>query len=114
MSMYKNQSVLAAAMKLDQNRSTASTASAESREANRTMWASGLARYTGKRRQELDLTVAEAAEQSGLEVSEWCAMEEGGWVPEELNTIRSIAASLQVRWTDLDCLAMIARHHQGR
>lgn len=66
-----------------------------------------LARYVRERRQLLGLTVAEAAEQSGLELSEWVALELA-WVPRDHNNIRAIAATLQVSWTDLGTLAFFA------
>jgi hypothetical protein len=72
------------------------------------LFASALARYAARRRGELGLTVARAAELAGLEVSEWCALE-FGWVPEELAVIRAIAATLEVSWPDLDMLALFAR-----
>ncbi len=74
---------------------------------DRTAVASALARYAARRRCELGFSVARAAELSGLAVSEWCALETG-WVPEELHVIRSIAAALEVSWTDLDMLALFA------
>jgi hypothetical protein len=37
-----------------------------------------------------------------------CALELG-WVPEELAVIRTIAATLEVNWPDLDMLALFAR-----
>jgi len=74
---------------------------------DRTAVALGLARYTARRRGELGLSVARAAELSGLAVSQWCALE-AGWVPEEHHVIRSIAAALEVSWTDLDMLALFA------
>lgn len=83
------------------------TVSALYHSTDRTSMASALARYTARRRGELGLSVARAAELSGLAVSEWCALE-AGWVPEELHVIRSIAAALEVSWTDLDMLALFA------
>ena len=82
-------------------------------EASRLRWACALARYTHDRRQELGLTVAEAAELAGLEVSQWAALEDG-WVPEELATIRAVAGTLEVRWTDLHMVAFLARVGQHR
>ncbi len=92
MSMYLNASI---------------TASALYHSTHRASLALSLARYAARRRGELGLSVACAAELSGLAVSEWCALE-AGWVPEELHVIRSIAAALEVSWTDLDMLALFA------
>jgi hypothetical protein len=82
--------------------------SAAVHKADRTLFASALSRYAARRRGELGLTVAAAVELSGLAVSEWCALE-SGWVPEDLMVIRTIAATLEVSWTDLDLLAFFAR-----
>ncbi len=74
---------------------------------NRAWYASLLARYAANRRAELGLTVEQAAELSGMEVSEWHAIEAGA-LPSEMSTIRSIATTLQVRWTDLHMLIFVA------
>ena len=81
-------------------------------QSDRASFASALARYTTRRRGELGLTVAAAAELSGLEICQWCSLE-AGWVPDNHNVIRSIAAALEVSWTDLDMLAMFARCAQS-
>ena len=70
-------------------------------------WASALARYTAARREQLGLTIAEAAQLSGLQISEWLGLEEG-WAPEDLATLRAIAGTLRVRWTDYHMLASLA------
>src|SRR3954469_25562450 len=79
---------------------------------DRQLFASALARYATRRRGELGLTVSAAAQLSGLEISEWCSLE-SGWVPDELNRIRAIAAALEVCWMDLDLLAFFARCAQS-
>ncbi len=71
----------------------------------------GLAYFAARRRQELGLSIARAAELSGLEACSWCLLE-AGWVPDELTTIQSIAATLEVRWTDLELIALLARRAQ--
>ena len=75
------------------------------------MVALGLARYVARRRQELGLTIPRAAELAGLDAGSWCLIE-FGWVPQESATIQAIAATLEVRWTDLDLLALLARSAQ--
>ncbi len=80
-------------------------------EDNRACYASALARYAKERRAELGLTVEQAAELAGMNLCEWAAMEDG-WVPRELPVIRAIAGTLQVRWTDLNLLALFARVNQ--
>jgi transcriptional regulator with XRE-family HTH domain len=74
-------------------------------------WASALARYTAARREQLGLTVTEAAELSGLQISEWLGLEDG-WVPEDVATLRAIAGALRVRWMDYHTLAFLAECHQ--
>jgi transcriptional regulator with XRE-family HTH domain len=73
--------------------------------------ASALARYAKNRREQLNLTAEEAAGLSGMEVSEWYALE-SGWVPENCAIIQSIAATLRVRWTELDVLVFMVRLSQ--
>jgi hypothetical protein len=74
------------------------------REASRRWYASTLARFTQRRRLDLGLSVATAAELAGLELSEWFALE-AGWVPEDLMVLSSVAGTLETRWTDLVSLA---------
>ena len=81
------------------------------REAARRWYASALARYVQKRRQELELSVAAAAELSGMELSEWHALE-AGWVPEDRMVLVSIAGALAVRWTNLSLLAYFSQEAQ--
>jgi len=100
MSMYKNGST------------TPSTAAAAI-EASRLFWASAIARYTRVRRGQLGLTIDLAAELSGLERSQWLALEDS-WVPEEQAVIHAIATTLQVRWADYSILALFARSAQQR
>ena len=77
-------------------------------------WASDLARYTRRRRQELGLSLERAAKLAGLELSQWCALE-SGWVPDpnDFAGIEAIAATLQVSWVDYSFLAMMAACQQG-
>jgi len=66
-----------------------------------------LARYAKKRRAELGLTIDEAAELSGMEPSQWAAIE-AGWLPSEREDVRTIAATLEVRVPDLRMLIFYA------
>lgn len=70
-----------------------------------------MGRYASKRREELGITLARAAELSGLELSEWCALE-SGWIPEDMNTIRAVAGTLRIDWKDLSFLACFAGSFQ--
>jgi transcriptional regulator with XRE-family HTH domain len=83
----------------------------EATEAERQWWASAIARYSRVRREKLGLSVERAAELSGLEMPQWLALEDN-WIPEEVCVILAIAAALQVRWSDIELVAMFARAAQ--
>ena len=70
-----------------------------------------LARYVARRREELRLSIAGAAELAGLELSQWCALEEG-WIPTTLAIIRPIAQTLCTDWKDLHTLAFLCEFDQ--
>lgn len=76
-------------------------------------YASALARCVKDRRAELGLTVEKAAELSGMEVSEWAALD-AGWVPTDDSVRRVIAETLEVNNAQIVLIAMIAQHHQER
>lgn len=82
-------------------------------ETERIWWASAVARYSRKRREQLGLTVERAAGLSGLELSQWLALEDS-WVPDEVPVILAIATTLQVRWSDFELIAVFARAAQKR
>ena len=82
------------------------------RQTSRTRHASALARFTARRRLELDLSVATAAALSGLELSEWYALE-AGWVPDDDSTLRAIADTLEVHWSEYQLLAFWSRCAQS-
>ena len=77
-------------------------------------WASGLARYTRRRREELGLSLEHAAKLAGLELSEWCALE-SGTVPDldDTGRLRAIAGTLQISWVDYSFLALMGICQQG-
>ena len=80
----------------------------------RLQWATALGRYSHNRRERLGLTLDRAAELSGVEVALWLAMEDCSWVPEKLGDCQAIAATLEVRWSDFDLVALLARSAQQR
>ena len=61
-------------------------------------------------RNEVSLSVEEAAGLSGMEVSEWMAIEDG-YVPQELNRLRAMSATLELTWDRL--LNMLALCHEA-
>jgi transcriptional regulator with XRE-family HTH domain len=79
-------------------------------------WTSALARYTRQRREELGLSLERAAELAGMQMSEWDALESGGWMPasDNLPLIRAIAGTLEVSWMDYSVLALMADCQQHR
>jgi len=102
MSMHQNQSELASL-----------PATEATRQSDRAWLASSLARYVVHHRRELDLTVAQAATLSGMELSEWLALE-AGWVPGDRKVHHAIAGALQVDISNIGILADIATNHQHR
>ncbi len=66
------------------------------------------ARLVRDRRRALRLTVAQAAELTGVTTSEWVALE-GGFVPQEYKTIRTISETLEVRTGDLLMASIMSR-----
>jgi hypothetical protein len=81
---------------------------------NHIFWVHAFARYVNLQRRALGLSLGRAAKLSGMQVCAWIAMEEGRWVPEDLNVIRSIEGTLEVRRGELDTIALIARFQQSQ
>jgi transcriptional regulator with XRE-family HTH domain len=70
------------------------------------------ARSVRQRRLQLGLSVQQAAELSGMVVSDWYALE-AGWVPTvESGLLESIAGTLQVSHLELPLVAEISRYNQ--
>jgi Helix-turn-helix domain len=90
---------------------SASPTNPSSRE-NRMWHALWLGGYVEHRRAELGLSMTEAAELAGMELSEWGALE-AGWVPSDDGVLHAIADTLQVHWPDLRFLAFIADSSQN-
>lgn len=59
-------------------------------------------------RESLGLTVAEAAERSGLQQSEWMAIEEG-CVPHDAERLSAIAGTLELNWHFIVEIAVFCR-----
>ncbi len=66
------------------------------------------ARLVRDRRRLLRLTVAQAAELTGVTTSEWVALE-AGYVPEEYRMVRTISETLEVRTGDLLMASIMSR-----
>ena len=95
-------------MSMHQNSST--TPATHHVEVNRA-WHLALARFTRMRREALGLSIRRAAELAGVEIAQWWSIEDG-WVPDDSNMVRSIAATLEVRDSDYSVLAFLARCHR--
>jgi transcriptional regulator with XRE-family HTH domain len=74
--------------------------------------AAALAFFVERRRARLNLTVEEAARLTGLEISQWQALE-SGWVPEDRLDIQAIAAVLEVPEEDLQSFVDMHRLQQA-
>ena len=60
------------------------------------------------RREELGISLFEAAELAGMAVYQWAAVEEGCWVPENRNVIRSMAGALEANSMQMILLASLS------
>jgi len=74
--------------------------------------AAALAFFVERRHARLNLTVEEAARLTGLEISQWQALE-SGWVPEDRLDIQAIAAVLEVPEEDLQSFVDMHRLQQA-
>jgi predicted transcriptional regulator len=65
------------------------------------------------RREELGLSMERTAELAGVELSEWCALEDG-WVPSRLESklLRSIAGALDACYGSVCFVAEVSRFNQ--
>ena len=59
-------------------------------------------------RKKADLPIEEAARLSGMEVSEWMAIEEG-CVPQDINRLRAMADAMQISFDQIGTLVLVCR-----
>jgi transcriptional regulator with XRE-family HTH domain len=71
-----------------------------------------LAYFIGRRRTILHLSIEESARLSGLELSQWYALE-SGWMPEDRLDIQAIAATLEVPEEDIQSFVAMRRLRQA-
>jgi hypothetical protein len=64
------------------------------------------------RREQLGLSLDQAAYRAGVEAFMWFGLEEGAWVPEDTATLRSIADSLEASYIQVSFLALVSRHNR--
>jgi predicted transcriptional regulator len=65
------------------------------------------ARLVRDRRRKLGLTVNRAAELAGITSSQWVSIE-AGWVPQDHQIVRTIAAALEIRATELQVASIMS------
>jgi transcriptional regulator with XRE-family HTH domain len=74
----------------------------------RQVWGRMFGRGIQAARNESGLSIEEAARLSGMEVSEWAAIE-GGYVPTEIDRLRAMAAALEVSFEKMFNLVQLCR-----
>ena len=77
-------------------------------ELRRQMWGRLFGLGIRENRQNAGLSIEEAARLSGMEVSEWTAIEDG-YVPQTTAQLRSIAATLEISYDRLLSLVLLCR-----
>jgi transcriptional regulator with XRE-family HTH domain len=59
-------------------------------------------------RKQASLSIEEVARLSGMEASEWMAIEEGT-APQDINRLRAMAAAMQIRFDQIATLVLVCR-----
>ena len=59
-------------------------------------------------RKKADLSITEAARLSGMESSEWMAIEEGS-VPQDVNRLRAMADAMEISFDKIATLVLVCR-----
>ena len=59
-------------------------------------------------RERAGISVEEAAGLSGMEISEWMAIEDGN-VPQDVNRLRAMAAAIEIRYDQVATMAMLCQ-----
>jgi transcriptional regulator with XRE-family HTH domain len=77
-------------------------------ELRRQIWGRMFGRGIRANRQNLGLSIEEAARLSGMEVSEWATLEEG-CVPQTTDQLHSIAGTLEISYDRLLNLVLLCR-----
>ena len=60
-------------------------------------------------RERAGISIEEAAGLSGMEISEWMAIEDG-YVPQDVNRLRAIASAIEMRYEQIATLALLCQH----
>lgn len=69
-------------------------------ELRRGVWGRMFGHFIQSQRNNLNMSVEQAAGLSGMEVSEWAAIEQG-CVPRETSRVRAMAATLEISWDSM-------------
>lgn len=77
-------------------------------EQRRAVWGRLFGSYIGTIRKNAGLSIEKAAHLSGLEISEWAAVEEGT-VPQDINQLRAMADAMAVRFDQIANLVLLCR-----
>jgi transcriptional regulator with XRE-family HTH domain len=77
-------------------------------ELRRQMWGRLFGHGIRENRENAGLSIEQAAHLSGMEVSEWTAIEDG-YVPQETNRLRAMAAALEISYDRLLNLVLLCR-----
>jgi len=59
-------------------------------------------------RESVGLSIEEAARLSGMELSEWMAIEDGN-VPQEINQLRAMAEEMQINFDKIASMVLVCR-----
>jgi hypothetical protein len=77
--------------------------------------ANALGDFIRRRREQMWMTVRQAADLAGLQPFHWIRLELGAWVPDENDpAAQAIADVLDMNIVILDFYAMVSRTHQSR
>ena len=77
-------------------------------ELRRTVWGRMFGHCIQETRKKTALSIVEAARLSGMESSEWMAIEEGS-VPQDINRLRAMADAMEVSFDKIATLVLVCR-----
>jgi transcriptional regulator with XRE-family HTH domain len=77
-------------------------------ELRRTVWGRMFGHCIQETRKKADLSIEDAARLSGMEISEWAAVEEGT-VPQDVNRLRAMADAMAISFDKIATLVLVCR-----
>jgi transcriptional regulator with XRE-family HTH domain len=82
---------------------------------HRSPYANALGEAVRRRREQLGMTVRQAADRAGLQPFHWVRLELGAWVPDNNDPdAEAIADALDMNIVIIDWFALVSRIHQGK